>query len=74
MYYIIYDIYIYKYIYIYIYMEDIYVAYIYNGNMQRECPRNGQCQVTDIIYNCTVLSPDKPNKVYLGTAEGDLKK
>ena len=27
-----------------------------------------------IIYKCTVLSPDKPNKVYLGTAEGDFKK
>ena len=26
------------------------------------------------IYKCTVLSPDKPNKVYFGTAEGDLKK
>ena len=27
-----------------------------------------------IIYKCTVLSPDKPNKVYLGTAEGHFKK
>ena len=26
------------------------------------------------IYKCTVLSPDKPNKVYFGTAEGDFKK
>ena len=31
-------------------------------------------QITDIIYKCTVLSPDKANKVYLGTAEGDFKK
>ena len=37
-------------------------------------PLNGQCQVTDIIYKSTVLSPDKPNKVYLGTAAGDFKK
>ena len=39
-----------------------------NCRVKSECPLNGQCQVTDIIYKCTVLSPDKPNKVYLGTA------
>ena len=33
-----------------------------------------QCQVTDIIYKCTVLSPDKPNKIYLRTDEGYFKK
>ena len=37
-----------------------------NCRVKSECPLNGQCQVTDIIYKCTVLSPDKPNKVYLG--------
>ena len=45
-----------------------------NCRVKSECPLNGQCQVTDIIYNYTVLSPDKPNKVYLGTAGGDFKK
>ena len=30
--------------------------------------------MSDIIYKCTALSPDKPNKVYLGTAEADFKK
>ena len=34
-----------------------------NYRVKSECPLNGQCQVTDIIYRCTVLSPDKPNKV-----------
>ena len=43
-----------------------------NWRVKSECPLNGQGQVTDIIYTCTVLSPDKPNKVYLGTAEGDF--
>ena len=42
--------------------------------MPSKCPLNGKCQVTDIIYKFTVLSPDKPNKVYLKTAEGDFKK
>ena len=26
------------------------------------------------MYKCSVLSLDKPNKVYLGTAEGDFEK
>ena len=34
----------------------------------------GNVKFTDIIHKCTVLSPDKPNKVYLGTAEGHFKK
>ena len=33
-----------------------------------------KCQVTDNIYKCTILSPDKLNKLYLKTAEGDFKK
>ena len=45
-----------------------------NCRVKSECLLNGQCQVTDIKYKCTVLSPDKPNKVYLETAEGDFKK
>ena len=42
--------------------------------VKSECPLNGQCQTTDTIYKCTVLSPKEPNKVYLGMAKGDLKK
>ena len=42
--------------------------------VKSKCPLNGQCQVTDIINKCTLLLPDKPNKMYLGTAEGDFKK
>ena len=45
-----------------------------NCRVKPKCPLNGQCQVTDIIYKCTVFSPDKPNKVYLGTTEGHFKK
>ena len=44
-----------------------------NGRVKSECPLNGECQVTDIICKYTVLAPDKPNKVYLGNAEGDLR-
>ena len=35
---------------------------------------NGQCQSQDIIYKCTVSTSVNPDKVYLGTAEGDFKK
>ena len=45
-----------------------------NCGVKSKCPLNGRCQVTNIIYKCIILSPDKPNKVYLETAEGDLKK
>ena len=45
-----------------------------NCREKSECPLNGQCQVADKINKCTVLSPDKPNKMCLGTAEGDFKK
>ena len=44
------------------------------SDVKSECTLNDQWQVTNIISKCTVLSPDKPNKVYLGTAEGDFKK
>ena len=45
-----------------------------NCRVKSERPLNGQCQVADIIYKCTVLSPDKPNKAQLGITEGDFKK
>ena len=45
-----------------------------NCRVKSKCPLNIQYQLTDIIYKCTVLSPDKPSKAYLGTAERDFKK
>ena len=44
-----------------------------NCRVKSKCPLNGQCQVTEIIHKCTVVSADKPTKVWLGTAEGDFK-
>ena len=54
--------------------KDIKESKSCNCRVKFESPLNGQCQVIDIIYKCTVLSPDKPNKVYLRTAEGDCKR
>ena len=53
--------------------KDVKESKSCNCRVKSECPLNVQCQATDIIYECTTLSPDKPNKVYLGTAEGDFK-
>ena len=44
-----------------------------NSSGKSECPLNAQFQVTG-IYKCTLLSLDKPKKVYLGTAKSDFKK
>ena len=53
--------------------KDVKESKSCNCRAESERPLNGQCQVTDIIYKFTVLSPDKANKVYLGTTEGDFK-
>ena len=45
-----------------------------NCRNKSACPLNGQCQSQDIIYKCTVSTSVNPDKVYLGTAEGDFKK
>ena len=54
--------------------KDVKESKSCNCRVKSECPLNVQCQVTDIISKCTALSPDKPNKMHLGTAEGDFKK
>ena len=55
-------------------IKDVKESKSCNCRVKSKCPLNGQCQVTDVIYKCTVSSPDKPNKVYLGTAEDDFTK
>ena len=54
--------------------KDVKESKSCNCRVKSECPLNAQCQVIDIIYKCTILSPDKPNKVHVGTAAGDFKK
>ena len=41
---------------------------------KEDCPLDGLCQTNDIIYKCVVSTKSTPEKVYLGTAEGDFKK
>ena len=34
----------------------------------------GECRTENIIYKCIASTSGHPDKVYLGTAEGDFKK
>ena len=45
-----------------------------NFRNKGDCPFDGLCQTNDIIYKCVVSTKNMPEKVYLGTAEGDFKK
>ena len=38
------------------------------------CPLDGGCQQNDVIYKYISSTSVKPDKVYLGTAEGEFKK
>ena len=46
----------------------------WNCRTKSKCLLNGQCQSQGIIYKCAVSKSVNPDKVYLGTAEGDFKK
>ena len=65
-----------------IYNKNIY---IYNKNVtsgnvkcncrnESVCSLDGNCQQNDLIYKCIASTSVNPDKVYLGTAEGEFKK
>ena len=45
-----------------------------NCRNKGDCPLDGLYQTNDIIHNCIVSTKNTPEKVYLGTAEGDFTK
>ena len=45
-----------------------------NCRKKHECPLDGKCRTENIVYKCASLVHGYPNKVYLGTTEGDFKK
>ena len=45
-----------------------------NCRIETECPLNGDCRKETVIYKCTALTTFQPKTVYLGLAEGELKK
>ena len=44
-----------------------------NCRKKEDCPLNGNCRVTNVIYKCTASIPNKPDKVYIGLTEGPFK-
>ena len=44
-----------------------------NCRTKHECPLDGKRRVESIVYKCTASVDGYPNKVYLGTVEGDFK-
>ena len=44
-----------------------------NCRKKHECPLDGKCRAENIVYKCVASVHGYPNKVYLGTAEGDFK-
>ena len=46
-----------------------------NCRKKEDCPLGGsRCRTENIIYKCIVSTSGHPDKVYLGTVEGDLEK
>ena len=46
----------------------------FNCRRKEECPLQGKCGTNDVVYNCIASTTGFPNKVYLGTAQGEFKK
>ena len=44
-----------------------------NCRKKDECPLNGECRKTSVIYKCDVSAPNLPSKVYIGLTEKDFK-
>ena len=45
-----------------------------NCKTRNDCPLDGNCHTGDIIYKCIASTTVNPDKIYLGTAEGNFKK
>ena len=44
-----------------------------NCRKKHECSLYGKCRAENIVYKCVASIDGYPNKVYLGTAEGDFR-
>ena len=45
-----------------------------NLKNKNDCPPDGNCQTSDVIYKCITSTTVNSDKIYLGTAEGNFKK
>ena len=44
-----------------------------NCRAKHNCPMNGKCRSTNVIYRCDVTAPNIPTKTYIGLTEGEWK-
>ena len=44
-----------------------------NCRKREECPLNGYCKQSSVVYKCEVSAPNQPDKVYIGLTEKDFK-
>ena len=45
-----------------------------NCRSKQNCPMDGKCRSSNVIYKCISSVPNKPDKVYIGLTEGEWKK
>ena len=45
-----------------------------NCRKKEASPLEGKCRANDIVYQCVALATGFPDKVYLGSAQGEFKK
>ena len=44
-----------------------------NCRKKHECPLDGECQRSSVIYKCEITAPELPKKVYIGLTEKTFK-
>ena len=44
-----------------------------NCRKKNECPLNGDCRTSSIVYKCNITAPNHPNKVYIGLTAQEFK-
>ena len=44
-----------------------------NCRKKEDCPLNGTCKQSSVVYKCDVSAPNHPDKVYIGLTEKDFK-
>ena len=44
-----------------------------NCRKKDECPLNGECKQSSVVYKCEVSAPNHPDKVYISLTEKDFK-
>ena len=58
---------------IHVFVDDV-IEKKCNCKNKSVCPLDGNCKQNDVIYKCIASTSVNPDKVYLGTAEGEFKK